>query len=294
MSNPPHRRGFVLLMALALIAVASISLAGLARHSLRLAREATQAQEDLQRRWGILSCQRRLLEVADDLLELQAQAGAEPRRGGPAPSVVMGEFTLGGLQFTVRLADESAKANLNAIRERRPEGAARVAQAALAGASVSGVGGQVILWTSETPADEDRLVGWGQVFELTGPRAAQAGHQWIEQATRDITIWGGGRLNLRRASDTAVAFACESALPEPTVRKLLELRRAGQWTSLEELLRRLGLPGRELGRWRRLLTDSSDCHSLWVTTTSRSRRSTSLTVDRPGPGLSVDRLVLHW
>src|SRR5262249_35987840 len=72
--NPSRRQrsGFVLVMCLVLVVVSAISLAGFARRSLESSSRAAEAQLDLQRRWGILSCLRLYLPAADAILESEA------------------------------------------------------------------------------------------------------------------------------------------------------------------------------------------------------------------------------
>src|ERR1700733_12403728 len=108
------RRGaFVLVMVLALLTVCALCLAGLARRSMDAGEQAATARTDLQRRWGIISCQRTYLPLARDLLEAEANALPAQARVWPLPSSVSVEFVLGDLHFSVLLADEDAKANLN-------------------------------------------------------------------------------------------------------------------------------------------------------------------------------------
>ncbi|MEZ6048711.1 MAG: hypothetical protein R3C11_24665 [Planctomycetaceae bacterium] len=59
----------MLVMALGLILIAGLILAGVARRSLAMATEVARAQEELQRRWGAISTRRVLLENAENVLE---------------------------------------------------------------------------------------------------------------------------------------------------------------------------------------------------------------------------------
>ena len=63
-----RRRGFVLLMVLVLIAIAAMILAGIARHSLGLALEASDARQSLQDRWATVSLERAVLGRVDKIL----------------------------------------------------------------------------------------------------------------------------------------------------------------------------------------------------------------------------------
>ena len=86
------RDAFVLVMVLVLLVVAALSLAGVARRSLESAEEAATAQEDLQRRWGVLSVLRLYLPSAESLMEAEAKKQAAQGQGWPFPASVSGEF----------------------------------------------------------------------------------------------------------------------------------------------------------------------------------------------------------
>src|SRR5580698_10084320 len=95
-----RRRGFVLLMILVLLAVAASVLGGICRLSLGNALAATQDAEELQHRWGVLSCEATLLPHAEFLLQ-----NAEAARHRPVAAIDL-QFKLGGQDFSCRIADE--------------------------------------------------------------------------------------------------------------------------------------------------------------------------------------------
>src|SRR3954467_10927434 len=107
--HPPNRRGYVLILALGLLALAATLLVGVARASLRHAVEAREAVDGLQRRIGVVSCQAAILPHAQDLLIRQEQ-----RRKAVVASLHT-SVTLGGQRFELTVADEQAKANVNAL-----------------------------------------------------------------------------------------------------------------------------------------------------------------------------------
>src|SRR3954469_11264965 len=109
-ANPsvrPRRRGYALLMVLLVLALAAAALAGVCRLSLEKAVRASRAAEDLQRRWGVITCRSVLLPRAEDVLSAAQADGptAETRR----------EIRLGDLSFTLVFGDEQAKANVNLL-----------------------------------------------------------------------------------------------------------------------------------------------------------------------------------
>src|SRR5690349_6208254 len=107
-------------MTLVLIAITGLLLAGLARRSMQLALDAAEAQQELQRRWGGITCQRYAFKHADRLLSEPAVA-IDDQNALPPTRLKYASFQLelGGVRFDLLLADENAKANLNTIYERR-------------------------------------------------------------------------------------------------------------------------------------------------------------------------------
>lgn len=296
-SRHSRRAGYVLVMCLALVAVASMALAGFARRSLQLASAAAAAQENLQRRWGELSCQRLLLDHADEILESESVRLQAMQLGWPRPASISGEIALGGLLFVFQLSDENAKVNLNTLARRAPDAVRRVVMSSL------GVGGaQGLTLRDMLPVDPPEKDGralfqaWSQVYESNSLASQPQSAQAICQATRGITCWGSGQLNLRRASDTAVRQLCERDISAGTIQKLLAARREPNVVGLAELLKQLSLSGRERAALRGLLTDQSKCFSLWLVVRSEHRVRTSFLIDHPGQNLdtSADRITFSW
>ncbi len=294
-SARPSRAGFVLVVVLVLIAVAGLSMAGFARRSLELAREAADAQEDLQRRWGTISCQRVVLGQAEDLLNSVVPVSATGEAPWPWLARVEGEFTLGGLRFSVLLSDEDAKVNLNALARSGPNQRRRVSLVARQSAGMAGF--EVLARvpeSNERNRPEVYFRSWGEVFDLSGRSDRSEGARRLRDATTEITCWGSRRLNLRRASDQAVENVCEGDVPPDVIRKLLTERRALGITKLEDLIARLDLKTKDQMALRRLLSDVSKCHALWLSVQSPRREWVTLSVDRPGPGSAAERETFTW
>jgi hypothetical protein len=101
-------RGFILLTVLLLLMLAAVVMASVCRLAIRKSLEASAASEELQRRWGTISCRDAVLPRAEDLLEL-AETPAAP------VTHLHAEFRLGVEQFTIDVSDEQAKANVNEL-----------------------------------------------------------------------------------------------------------------------------------------------------------------------------------
>jgi hypothetical protein len=271
--------GYVLLLTLGIIALASIALAGLARRSLNLATSAGQAADDLQRRWGLVSVRRVLLDRAAEILEAQVPDELASLPPWPKPAQVSASFLLGDRQFSVTLADEDAKADLNAIYTRKRDRflpairqLSRDAQFASPDVQIMPNAGSGIPFTS-----------WGQVFELASSSIGNNASDALVSLSNEMTCWSSGRLNLRRASDSAVREIASLALPGTEVGELVQHRKDWGGAKVEELLDELALRRPQYLAARRLLDTKSRSFSLWVEIEDGRRGSSYLYVDNGRP-----------
>jgi hypothetical protein len=248
-----------------LIVMASLMLAALARQSLMLALEAVQKQEELQARWGTISCQRAVLNRARTIFARQIAQAADNRV--PPADVrrqLSSTFELGGIPFRVILSDEDAKLNVNTVYatygEQRTERILRQLTASKGRLDVR------LRRSSGDLADSPTHLfrAWGQVFdhERISPSADVASH--LQAATTEVTLWGAGRLNVYRASDQAIEAVWHLAVGRGTPQELQKLRRRIPPRSLWEIVAGLQLRDHERHALERILTDRSHGYSLWV------------------------------
>ncbi|MGA2230834.1 MAG: hypothetical protein ABSH22_08035 [Tepidisphaeraceae bacterium] len=215
--NRQRGNGFVLLVILVLLTLAAAALAGVCRVSLRNALASTEDAGELQRRWGALSCETAILPHAEILLQQ-----AEALRHRPVASLDM-DIQLGGQDFSVHVADEQAKVNLNFIYQTRGRAAAEAA----ARVATRNVGDRLLV--TLRPSDvAPPLVSFGQVFSASPATSLSA--------SADITCWGDGRLNWRRASAAALAGQCQQALGVAAVQRLLALQSDNPAPGLADLM----------------------------------------------------------
>jgi hypothetical protein len=207
-----RRRGYVLVVTLAVLVLAAGLMVGLGRAAVRHAVRAGEARDDLQRRWGTASCRQAVLPIAERLL-----AEEERRRGGPVPALTAA-VRLGGQRFDLTLADEQAKADVNALLAAAPDRATaenRVRQA-LTG---YGLADRVRLRPDPRPpsappptgdptaaraatrpsavpqrvAVPRPITGLGQVLDAVGPEPWRKSPAGGGPAAIDLlTCWGGG------------------------------------------------------------------------------------------------------
>lgn len=298
------RRGYVLVVTLALLVLATSLLVGVGRAALRHAMKAHVAQEELQRRWGAASCRSAVLPHAEAIL-----AAREWRRHAPQPRI-SAKVQLGGDTFELIIADEQAKANLNVLlADATPAMLENRLRQAFSG---TGAGAWVKLRPSifQPPKQQGVastqsvvlptvpaprwLSGPGQVFDNPSPeRLLTPAYGGV--APGDLTTcWGGGALNLRRASEASLKLA-GPALTTGQVRKLLDARDAGFAAAdapalhpapsspnvpenpMEQTLKTAGIGLRER-RGLAPLVAASACHSLWVVCHTKRRAWYDFTV----------------
>jgi hypothetical protein len=245
-----RHKGFVLVMVLVLLAVAAAALAEICRASLRNSLAASREAEELQRRWGVISCEATVLPHAEILLQQ-----AEAVRRHPVAAMDL-EIELGGQDFSMHVADEQAKLNLNFLYQTRgrtsAESAARVAARRPA----------THLRVDLQPLDGAQpLVSLGQVFASTG---AELSPPDVQAAAADVTCWGDGKLNWRRASATAIAGQFQS-LGIAAQKRLIALQSVNPPLELAKIMDDPQIAqGGQKDLLAKLVAEQSTCHSIWV------------------------------
>jgi hypothetical protein len=295
---PSRRHGYVLVVTLALLVLCATVMSGIARSGLRRAIAAREAQDQLQHRWGAVSCRQATLPYAEQILATNER---RLRRFSPSYTTTV---QLGRQRFEIILGDEQAKANVNALLvDDGKELAQTRLREALAG---TGLAAKLLL-RPDPVATEMRaslnassarsatqpaplppaLTGWGQVFDnVPPPRLLRSGvASWI-------TCWNNGAVNARRADERALKLAASPPLTTIDIARLTQSRSsllqpgaAGPITSplsnvppgagavvdpVSRFLTATQTPqggGANVGR----LTASSACHSVWIVASSERR-----------------------
>lgn len=303
-----ERSGYVLVMVMALLVISATLLVTISRSASRSAFAARDAEEMLQRRWAVTSARKALLSYIEPIL-----AALEQQHHRPAPSYTI-SMPLSGQTIELRLADEQAKANVNAMLEAvdlsRSE--TRLRQ------GLSGTGllnriklrptlGNIIETIEPTtrpiatqPAPLALTVNaWGQVFDNLPPGQLLRPGPGSRLAPVDLlTLWGNGAINVRRTTDSAVALVAGNSVSGAEISRLIAARDALFNSSNE----RPGLsPGDNLhdqmiktvgaslaARGNLGLAQVSTCHSLWIITRTARRDSYDLFVlDQTNPRRAV-------
>ncbi|HEV8290470.1 MAG TPA: hypothetical protein VGP94_01040 [Tepidisphaeraceae bacterium] len=281
----PQRRGYILLTTLALLVLSSTLLVTLARTSIQRTLEARQSHDDLQRRWGQISCQRALLPHAESILIQQ-----EKRHQRPYPTY-RATIQLGPQFFDLTLADEQAKTNVNALLDLtdKPRAESQLRT------SFSNLASQIRLRTSPVPTSGPTtrpilpryLSSFGQIFDSTLPQNLLT-PRFDKPAPADLlTLWTDGQLNIRRCSPASLSLLNGSALTQLDVRRLIEARDTLYSKNppppstpfpadpIRRLLTQTQIPPNKANLH---LTTTSKSHSLWIIVRDPRRQWYSLEV----------------
>jgi hypothetical protein len=275
MNRAAAQSGFALLLALVLVLLAGVALAGIARRSIVAALDCQTAVRDLQRRWAVRSCRATLLGHTERLLD-----EAERGRGGARESDQTYENApkvhrtvacrLAGIDYELVLTDEQAKLNVNTLLE----DAGRAETQAVVSRVVTATGGgaappvEVRLRTlavRSLASEKDGFLpeggGYGQIFDGASPRRL-VGTAEAPGVTESVTCWGDGKVNVRRAPEAVLKEVLEQRVSRQDIRRLLEARERNPYLPLAGML--AGIHPKQRDKVYACLTDRSRCHGLWV------------------------------
>jgi len=265
-------RAFVLLWTLALLALAAVVLTGLTRRSAHKAVEAIQAQDELQFRWTMATTRKLMLARAESLLQQ-----AERQRHQPIAAIWL-DGALGDAQLEIRVADEQAKLNVNALYDAiGPEQTASQLRQMIKDPTA-----QVLVElhpdprlsvqhheasppaTAPTtaPSLQPRFRCWSQVVAPDDPAILfqRTGHS----VTDEFTCWGNGKLNLQRASDAALSAALKPQLSPAGVQTVLRARQQKQSESTDHPIAAASLSQQDRQALSAATTSTSSCFSVVI------------------------------
>ena len=251
--------GFILLMVLVLLALAATALAGVCRTSMRNELAVQDEVDDLQRRWGVLSCREAVLPQAELLLRRAELAANRPVRSIPMT------VSLGGQTFAMVVADEQAKIDVNTVYA--SQGRPAVERVVRNAAERLGGGGRLsaALRADLRPGPASIAFGsFGQLFTSDDPAR-------IERVSDDLSCWGDGKLMLQRASATALEAVCEPIIGVAGMRRIEAIQSVDPTASVAVVLSdpQIAQTG-QTTQLNDVLTDVSHCHSLWIMQTDRA------------------------
>ena len=201
------------------------------------------------------------------------------------------EIHLGGTKFILVVGDEDAKVNLNHVYQ--GGGVSEVRQV-----TDDLVGVLSLRYQRDPPgvsaSNPNPYQSWGQVFDCRTQPSSEATVQALMQAGANVTCWGSGKLNVRRASRPAIDSVCRVArVPEVSSRLIDELAR-DPTASIDDLLGRLELRDSQRQQLARWLTDRSTCYSLWITMVDKTRSRYEFRIAQVGGEDPADVICFSW
>lgn len=258
-----QRCGFALLLVIGCLLVATVAAVAMTRQSLMLTLEVADAQDQLQRRWELVTLQRAAVNAA------VARYGGPPvPLGVPEAALVTAEpmgpqveyrLQLNQHDYWISLADESAKLNLNTVRRLKPDAVANVLK------TLSD--GQLEIRRSSDPSSStgSRPLRW---YDLA-PRLSRAGANAtlfdVLPASSEVTTWGEGRLNLMTVSDETLLELSRLVVSDGDSQNwITELRRSFPHRTLPDILREQGFDRTRQQRLLSALALQSSCVSAQI------------------------------
>jgi hypothetical protein len=298
MAGRNRQPGYVLVMVLIVLAMAGSVLAAATCRTSRRVLDAGESERRLQRKWLAVSAQTVILDRAEEVLAGKADAAGRVSYEPPAVTRHIA-ITAGGMDFTLVLSDEQAKANVNMMAKRRAETgnldeAMRVLQAS----------NRTFLPVRLRPSPTRKVRAttvpilyetFDQCLTVEGPWQLVSTEAARGVASQEITCWGGGKINFRRASMAALREVCVGCLDDIQLDTLIRLRNQEPRTKLSEALALLKLTDQTRDEALALLTDESHCHSLWVIAHDKTRDYFRLYIDQYGdPDCETGRYTYAW
>ncbi len=259
-----RQSGYVLLLVMLVLTIAATALMATTRACLARAVGANHAQRDLQVRWGALSCESLLLPVAEDILA-DADADADVRGEHPS-SAIHHEIVLGKMTFHLIVSDEQAKLSLthlaagnHAVRFVRAIRDAQQGLPAPLTVDLADVGLALSSANSVGP-----LQTFEQIFNIDHPSQMITVADLPDSPTGRIGLIGDGAINFTRAHPAVLAARLKDVISHGLAAELLSLIERSPATTLNDLIAELDLSQEDARPIREALTDTSNCHSLWV------------------------------
>lgn len=148
---------------------------------------------------------------------------------------------------------------------------------------------------------ESLLFGsYGQVFDSCSPAALLGNAPFVPDAslglrtpmaTSQFTLWGSGKINLRRASRGALLEHLAGVLGPAEVDRVLQLRTEHPGLTANLAISALALSKERQEAATRLLSDYSNCHGLWIVIEDQRRRHYEFVAGSAGGGRPAAHLV---
>jgi hypothetical protein len=267
--NSFKKDAFVLVIALLVIAISGTVLASCARYSCQKALQASEAQRELQIRWGTISCKEVILPAAESILQEETEDGIPTLVEQPNRYLFL---SLGDMTFHLLLSDEQAKMNVNTtLRYRGAKGIAESLAALQQDMPV-----RLPQRTAETKTGEnntastsysffDDLLAYDHPTQLVSPIEPR------QRISGRITFWTDGKIHFRRTSPIVFQEALRGMIDDSLLGELLQIRESLPDCTLGEAMSQMELKTSQQRQILRYITDQSGCFSLWIVAEGQTR-----------------------
>jgi hypothetical protein len=278
-----RRSGFVLLVTLVLIMLAALAMITISRAAILRMQAASEAQVELQRRWGCLGFRSILLPHCQDLL-----GRAELQRAEPVP-VLHRTLILGDQTFKLTFSDESAKVNAGFLIRRQGKDQAELTVRRLSLGSPLAAGNVHL----RIPPGSSGPKCFGDVFDGRTPKVLfdnEMGSSPLEV----LTCWGDGRVNIHRASEAVLREVCAGTLDLTQIHLLYELQTSQPSIGVRDALKQIQLSAKQRQDAEEILTDGSTSSSLWIECQTKRRSYWVLAVSDHDQGSTPAVSCFEW
>jgi len=274
-------------IAVSILVITCLSM--LARQSLRLGLRAADEERMLQQRWGTMTLQSVLLANADGIFKQREEKAKLDTANTPPPPVIRIKVALGEVTFDVLLADEDAKLPLNTLyhyagQKKTEEGISQIAGANAQFATRLNPAVPPLLVPREKRKasgtdDEDQEIeldapdafrSWGEVFDFATLNRTSRDPAALQAMTTNLTCWGSGQLNFRRASDNAILTLTSVVVQDGRARRILQRYRDNPTATLPILLQSEVSDPQEQRQLQAMLSETSTNFSIWIDAQSKT------------------------
>jgi len=286
--HPPHHsRGYVLLLTLVLLAMVATSLAAVARRSFAASIDATRLEREAQRHWLRVSAENLLPQLENILSSPFDSSAALPDSSitkETSNASVSLNLDLGHHKLRLTLADEQAKANLNALWSRHdPNVVSAKVSVLLASLGSSDPVALRALGSFEATAagsqtDWPTFVAFEQILPPEVLKAHLKGDDGTASLLNAVTLWGDGRLHAQAAGRPALDAVLTPLLSLGQVDEFERIRVESGAEANAISLNDLGLTDRQREQLAGLVTSTPLCHSVRLRFDDSRRTYTYLAV----------------
>ncbi|MEM6978708.1 MAG: hypothetical protein AAF539_03505 [Planctomycetota bacterium] len=295
--------GVLLLIVMVALILLATSLIQIATTTSRMQRMALAAEFQLQQRWGCLSCETAILPVAELIFDQSdASSNRSFGTRQARPHQITGQIQLENHSFALILADESAKADLNRIYDLDGQSEVRQTLSDVAGLNLlapvdlrpsrgslndetaADARRRGSRFGLDDPSDADpsgsdnpseaesvrsaiarapAFASWGDVIDLAQLQNQGSRVRMLAQWTQHVTLFGGAKLNVWRASDETIVATARSVVQSGLARRIVDRMGTSTLSDIELILQQTVTNASNRNQLIERLGNQSDSFSLW-------------------------------